>query len=477
MHATSNVGVAADVESKGNAKGRAREVTTMRGTLLLMGIFALGFVEGCAQSRPLAELPAARPLGGDIPTFAPSRSPEDPRPAKIEPRGDLSLTKSLALALLHNPQLEAYGWQLRGSEAAILQSRLRPNPVVGLKVENFGGTAPLDSLEGSMTTLRISQAIELGGKRMRRTRLAEKEHLRSAWDYERERLRVIGEVGRRFVHVLADQEELKLAQQAAKLATDLYDIVKDRTDQGVSAGVELDKALVQVSVRRIEVEQQVQQLRASKQRLAATWGSGSVRFGDCVGEWTEVHDLPAQEELLAQVEENPDIARWSAEIALREAAVDLSRARAIPNLTVGGGLRRFNATDENAYVFELGLPLPLTDRNQGRRRQARYELEKAKALKRDAETAVHSRLGELYYGLSAHHHAVTTLRDQTLPAARSAFDTAHKAYREGVTDYINVLDAERTLIDTQYQHVASLSEYHQTVIALESLLGVSLDPE
>ena len=77
----------------------------------------------------------------------------------------------------------------------------------------------------------------------------------------------------------------------------------------------------------------------------------------------------------------------------------------------------------------------------------------------------------------AHPHAVTTLRDQTLPAARSAFDTAHKAYREGVTDYINVLDAERTLIDTQYQHVASLSEYHRTVIALESLLGISLDPE
>ena len=460
-----------------NAKGRARKVTSMRWLLLLIGIFAFGFVEGCAQSRPLAKGPPARPLAADIPTFEVPRSPADARPAKVEPQGDLSLTKALALALLHNPQLEAYGWQLRGSEAAILQSHLRPNPMVGLKVENFGGTAPLNRFEGSMTTLRISQAIELGGKRMRRTHLAEKERVRSAWDYERERLRVIGEVGRRFVEVLADQEDLKLARQAAKLATDLYDIVKDRYAQGVSAGVELDRALVQVSVRSIEVEQQAQGLKASKQRLAATWGSGSVRFGACVGELTEVQRLPSREGLIAQLKDNPDIARWSAEIALREAAVDLSRARAIPNLTVGGGLRRFNATDENAYVFELGLPLPLTDRNQGRRRQARYELERAKALKRDAETTVYSRLGELYYGLSAHHHAVTTLRDQTLRAARSAFDTAHKAYREGVTDYINVLDAERTLIDTQYQHVASLSEYHQTIIALESLLGVSLDPE
>ena len=459
------------------AKGRAKEVTTMRWTFLSTGICCFGFLAGCAQTRPSGELPAARPLGADIPTFAAPRSPEDPRSAKIEPQGDLSLTKALALALLHNPQLEAYGWQLRGNEAAILQSHLGPNPVVGLKVENFGGSPPLNRFEGSMTTLRISQAIELGGKRMRRTHLAEKEHLRSAWDYERQRLRVIGEVGRRFVTVLADQEALELGRQAAKLATDLYAIVKDRTNQGVSAGVELDKALVQVSARSIEVEQQTQQLKASKQRLAAMWGSGRVRFGNSVGELTEVHDVPPREDLIAQLEGNPDIARWSAEIALREAAVDLSQARAIPNLTVSGGLRRFNATDENAYVFELGLPLPLVDRNQGRRRQARYELEKAKALRRDAETEVHSRLGELYYSLSAHHHAVTTLRDQTLPAARSAFDTAQKAYREGVTDYINVLDAERTLIDTQYQHVASLSEYHQTVISLESLLGVSLDPE
>jgi len=434
----------------------------------------LTLVTGCSKTSLTGEGPQPGPLARDLPTFQTPKSPEAVVAEKIEPTGDLSLVQALSLSLLHNPKLEASAWQLSASEAAILQNTLSPNPVLGLKVENVGGNGTLSEFDGAVTTLRISQAIELGDKRGRRTRLAQNEHTRSAWDYEAKRLNVIGETGRRTIDVLARQQELELAQQALKLANDLRVIVEDRTHQGVTPTSELDKTLVQVTARQIDLENKTQELKSSRQRLAAMWGSNTAQFSQLAGQLTDIHDIPVLDDLIRLVHRNPDMARWSNEIALRKAAVDLSTARAIPNLTVGGGMRRFNATSQDAYVFELGMPLPLIDRNQGARREARFNLLTAKALQRDAQTTVHTRLNELHNTLCANHHAVTALRDRSLPAARSAFSAAQKAFQHGVTDYINVLDAERTLINTQYKYIDSLAAYHKTTITLEAFLGTSV---
>jgi len=434
-------------------------------------VLCMTFVTGCSKTSLTHERPQPGPLARDLPTFQTPKSPEAVKPEKVEPTGDLSLEQALSLSLLHNPQLEAFAWQLSAREAAILQNTLSPNPVVGLKVENVGGDGTLSDFDGAVTTLRVSQAIELGDKRIRRTRVAQNEYTRSAWDYEAQRLSVIGETGRRYIDVLARQQELELAAQALELANGLHVIVKDRTRQGVTPTSELDKTLVQVTARQIDLENKTQQLKSSRQRLAAMWGSNTAQFSQLAGPMTDIQDIPALDDLIPLIHGNPDMARWSNEIALRKSAIDLSTAKAFPNLTVGGGMRRFNATHQDAYVFELGMPLPLIDRNQGARREARFNLLTAKALQRDAQTTVHTRLNELYNTLCANHHAVIALRDQSLPAARSAFNAAQKAFQHGVTDYINVLDAERTLITTQYNYIDSLAAYHKTIITLEAFLG------
>ena len=443
----------------------------MRSVFLWVFVLCVAWITGCANTSLTGKRPQPGPLARDLPTFQAPKSPEAVVHEKVEPVGDVSLVQALSLSLLHNPQLEASAWQLSASEAAILQNTLSPNPVLGLKVENIGGNGAFREFDSAVTTLRVSQAIELGQKRLKRTRLARHEHTRSAWDYEARRLNVIGETGRRYIDVLADQQDVELAEQALKIANDLRVIVEDRTHQGVTPTSELDKTLVQVTARQIDLENKTQELKSSRQRLAAMWGSTTAQFSALDGQLTDIQDVPALDDLVELIHRNPDIARWTAEIASRQAAVDVSTSRAIPNLTIGGGMRRFNATDQDAYVLELGLPLPLIDRNQGAVREARFNLLTAKALKRDAQTTVHTRLNELHNTLSAHHHAVCALRDQSLPAARSAFNAAQRAFQHGVTDYINVLDAERTLIKTQYSYIDALAAYHKTITTLEAFLG------
>jgi cobalt-zinc-cadmium efflux system outer membrane protein len=208
-----------------------------------------------SASPAAAELP---PVSRDV-----DRLLSDDEPY-LDPNTPITLRQSLALALLRNPELEAFSWQLRAQEANILQESLRPNPVLGAKVENFGGTDPMDSFEGAMTTFSISQLIELGDKRMKRTRLAEADHALSAWDYEAKRLEIVTEVARRYIEVLADQHRVELAEQTLELSRQLHVIVKDRARVGVIPTVEVDKALVRVSTEQILLYKARRKLESSR---------------------------------------------------------------------------------------------------------------------------------------------------------------------------------------------------------------------
>ncbi len=436
----------------------------------------LCWVVGCAGLPRANDPPPPRPLARDLPTFQAPPEPdlEPERPVRSEPTGTLTLQQALSLSLLYNPQLESYAWHLRAREAAVLQSHLSPNPVLGFKVENFGGRDALSEFDGAISTLRISQAIELGDRRLKRTRLAQQEQALSAWDYEAQRLQVIAQTGEHYLAVLAAQHNVLLANQSLKLAEDLYAVIEDRTNQGILPAVERDKARVQLAQRRIEREKQVRQQAALRRQLAALWDSSTADFNELSGDLHAMTDLPTTATLMEHLEQNPELARWSTEIAARQAAIELADSGAIPDLTLGAGVRRFNLTDSHALVFEMGIPLPLADRNQGAKRQARYQLQQAKALQRHARATVQTRLHELLQDLHAEHYAAMILRNESIPAAQAAFQAARARFDRGVTDYLHVLDAERTYIATQYDVVNALTAYHQTLIRIESFLGISL---
>jgi cobalt-zinc-cadmium efflux system outer membrane protein len=448
-------------------------------------IYAIIFVAimvhlGCQTAGPPDAQSISRPLGRDIATYqSPAvKNSDRNQPATeqpLEPDAPITLQQSLALALLHNPELQAFSWQLRAEEANILQQRLIPNPVLIAKVENFAGPRPMNEFESSMMTFRISQLVELGDKRMKRTRLAEQNHALSVWDYEAKRLGIITETARRYIEVSADQRRVNLTVHTLDLAEQMYSIVENRARIGVIPTVEVDKALVRVSTEQILLDKAERKLEASRQQLTAMWGNPAPRFTQVLGELKAADDIPAQDQLMKFVSQNPDLARWSSEIAQRQAALELAQSLAIPSVTVGGGLRRFNATDENALVFEVGLPLQIIDRNQGGRQQARYNLLKAQSQQKNAEIKIQTLLIDNYKKLAAAHYETITLRDVTLPAARSAYESARQAFENGITNYIDVLDAERTLVNTERQYIESLAVFYQTHATLEGVIGESLD--
>lgn len=423
--------------------------------------------------------PTARPLGRDIPTYRPPSSPGE-EPARDlsleEPTGIITLREALAQALLKSPELAAFGWEVRSAEARILQAGAIPNPELEAAIEEFGGSGARRGFSGSEATLQLSQLIELGGKREKRTRVAELERDLAGWEYETKRLDVLTQTAQAFVEVVAAQRNLALAENILDLSQRFAEAVSERVKAGQVSPLEQARAEVVASTSRMDLERAQKELARAREQLAAAWGSTSSSFSRAEGGFEEIADLPPRDELLERSAQNPDFARWTTEMALRRAAIDLEKARTVPDVTIGAGVRRYAETDDDAFLVGLSIPIPVFGLNPGGVREATSALAQARENRRASEVAVRTALGRTYLALSAAHREILALRGEVLPAANEAFDAARQGYREGKFNFLQVIDAQRTLFEARGRYVDALTEYHKLKATLERLIGGPLVP-
>ena len=393
--------------------------------MVALGLACVIGTTACASHNVEATWPEPRPLGNDIRAF---QAPEDPtarEPAAEdfqEPTGALTLRGALALALMRNPELAVFSWNVRAREALILQAGLFPNPEFEIELEDFSGTGALRGFDGAETTMLLGQLIELGGKRGKRKRLAALEHHLSGWDYEAKRLDVYADVAKAFVDVVGAQERVTLSTELVELAQQAVTRVSTRVRAGKDSPVEETQATVTLYTTRLELERAKRDLEGTRKRLAALWGGGSPAFERAEGTLEEIAPVPTADLLTGLTVQNPDVARWNTEFEERQAAIDLADAGKIPDLTIVLGGKHLSEINESAFVVGIGIPIPLFGRNQGEALEARYRLAQARAEARSAQAQTDAALAETYQDLSTADTVATALRADILPAARSASD-------------------------------------------------------
>ncbi len=431
---------------------------------------------GCAGGPAWPPIPPPRRLGRDFPFFSPEGRVPPPagrtsRPAP-SPGREVTLREALALALLGNPGLQAFSWEVRAAEARRIQAGLLPNPELSLEVEEFGGRGERAAFRGAQTTLTLSQVIQLGGKRSKRVRLAALERNRAGWDFESARLDVYTKAAAAFYRLLEAQERLAVAEKTLQVARSLHALSAGRVRAGKASPLEEAKASLQLALSRVSLERARRDLDRARKNLSSTWGDPVPRFEKASGDFRRrLARLPGLEELERRLSSNPDVARWKGEMDLRRAALDLAEAGRYPDLTLGGGIQRYEGTDDQAFVLLLSLPLMVFDRNQGKILEAEHRLSQAAARRKAALVEARNRLAGAYRLLQEAHSSTLRFERKILPEAEKAFDAARKGYEGGKFDYLQVLDAQRTLLDVRLEYTNALASYHQALVRIERLVA------
>lgn len=392
------------------------------------------------------------------------------RPAQA---ADLTLAQAMGLALERNRELASLDKEIAALGGATLQAGLWRNPELAIDVEDIGASGA-QGLQ-RFTTLRLGQLIELGGKRSARLTAATLAQEVARQEYEAKRVELLARVADAYTDVLGAQERLNLAEQNLRLAQNALDAAAKRVQAGKAAPVEETKSGVAQASARIELEQTRRELTAARKKLSLLWGDPAAEFGQARGSLATTVRLPEFATLIERVRNSPAALTAAKRIEQRKALLDLEQARRVPDITVNAGVRRYSESRDQTTLVGVSIPLPLFDRNQGNLREAHARLDKAEDEHAAISLSLQSELAQTYEAVAAADQRIRVLRDEILPAARTAFELANRGYELGRFSFLEMLDAQRTLFQNQALYLQALVSYQKLVNELERLIAAPLD--
>lgn len=375
----------------------------------------------------------------------------------------LGFDEALRSALAGNPQLAAAGRTLGIAEGERRQAGLLANPTLSWESED---TRP----DSATTTLSLTQPIELGGKR--RARVAVAEHglaiAEAELDVRRNALRV--DLLEAFQAALRAQERLRLGEQSVALAQRAWRAARAKVRAGKAPPLEASRAEVQLSEVRLESLRAAVEQAAAYRALAALMGRGEPDF-DEVGALAGALAIPPASALLQRLGDSNAMRLARLRIEQSESAVDLARAQRVPDLGLTLGSQYDREVRERVNVVGLSMPLPLFDRNQGRLLAETRRADQARDLRAASELQLRQETWQALDLWRLAEAEVESLSGSQLPTALEAVERATRGFERGKFGFLEVLDAQRTLLAARERYLQALARQSDARARLERIYG------
>lgn len=399
-----------------------------------------------------------------------------------------TLADAVAAFLASSPELQLARLRERAAAGELTQAGLRPNPEASLSLGNIplranasGSGNGVHFHDNWVGTAGLTQSLELGGKRSRRVAAAS-ERLAVARLSTEEALRLARfEVERAFWQAVLAQAHRQLAEeiQARYQATARIFRARFAADDVAKSDVE------KIELEALRQENDLDDARAAEHaalhdllRLVGPGAPPEVRLRAELPR--SPPPLPDLEALRRQAEGRSDLRVAAGQLRAARAALDVARAEAVPDLSVGVTYthsQAFAAGDNpDVLAFTIGLPLPVFHRNQGEIARASSEVASAETELAAARAGVDREIEAAMARLRAARDKVARYQEGTLARADRALQVAERAHREGAASLLALLEAERTYIALRQDYLDTLFELRVALLEVGRATGAA-EPE
>lgn len=361
----------------------------------------------------------------------------------------------LAQAQANAPRLAEARAHVARAEGLARQAAVMPNPTLGLEIENFSGSGPFRGTGLSETTATIGQTLELGGKRAARVAAGRADVEAARAQARRAEAEYVFDLAAAYAEAEASDRRLELAREGLSLAEEDARIASALVDAGREAELRRLQAQVAVQAARAAADEAQAARAVAFGALTALAGAPAPITSIRVSLLDTTAPLFPGASAPATATTAVVAAQAEREAAARRLRVE--RRRAVPDVTVSVGVRRFEADDATALVAGVSVPLPLFDRNRGNVAAARAE-----------EAAAEARLSATRLEAAAAVRASTArtaAAQSRLAAAREGERTAQEAYRLSRIGYeagklalAELVAARRALAEAREQSISAAVE-------------------
>lgn len=467
-----------------------------------IGLLALAARPVAAQSAAAA---SSLPIAAAAPT-APAAQATIERDDQItdgppvlfwEVLGDTTLDRLIGGALRTNPQLRAASARVDAAGASRLQSALDMAPRLTasagytrrrLASSTFPGTGAVALPDQDLWESGLNATWDLdvfgrlrGGLRARNDLLgAAGEDVRDA------RIEVAAAVAQSYFDVRGAQDRLAVAQRNADNQRHTLELTQQRLEAGRGTELDTERARAQLSSTLAAIPTLEADLAAARNRLGTLTGQPAAELAERLSTPSEPPVLPDSvppvdpQDVLRN---RPDVAGAQRRVEATRALASSARADYLPRLSLSASAG-YTASTVDAFgnegtfnyavgpviswaAFDLGHVKARVDEAQAQQREASAQYEQAVRVARE----------ELESATVRYRSARTRLdylRDAADASERAA-TLARMRYEGGIADFLQVLDAERTLLAAQDQLAAGRIAAADAYVALYRARGASWD--
>ncbi len=390
-----------------------------------------------------------------------------------KPQEALRLEDLEQMALKNNPTIQQASAFVHSAEGQKVQAGLYPNPTLGYAGEEITVRRPSDK---SQHYLFIEQKIVTAGKLRHSRDIFVQDQVRAEAEQQAQIQRVLNTVRLLYYRVLGTQrlvelrsELTKIAREAVDISEELYNIGQTDRPDALEAGIEAQKAELDFLTARNE-------LQRAWQMLLAVVGDPTLSPTRLVGDLeAEIPRLDQEATFGKILRESPEIKITQIRLDRAQAALQRAKVQPIPDVSLRVGLgydvERLEGERAGLSGFvQVGIPIPLFDRNQGNIATASAELSAAKDEIRRVELNLRARLASPFATYLTSLQTVERYRKGILPQAQKAYDLYLKSFQQMAAAYPQVLIAQRTLFQVRTNYVQAVVSLRQSVVEIEGFM-------
>jgi cobalt-zinc-cadmium efflux system outer membrane protein len=228
---------------------------------------------------------------------------------------------------------------------------------------------------------------------------------------------------------------------------------------------QIEQQTATIFVQTAESERQ-----ATRRNLSAVVGSELVE-ARLTGDVLQLPALLDWDGQLARITAaSPEMAAALADVARAQAALQRACVEPIPDINTQVVVQVDNATEDTITGVQVGMPLPIWNRNQGGIRQAEAEILEARRNAERVELDLKRRLAIAFQAFTTARSQAEIYSGQILPKAQESFELVQRGYVLGEIGYLDYLSAQRTYSQTNLAYLEALSMLWANWNEIEGLL-------
>ena len=410
----------------------------------------------------------ASPSSAVSPALASEQATVESKPLR------LSMNDALGLFIRQNLDVLIAKYGIEYTKGQEVTARLFPNPLLSVGTLSAYTQGRTLSNSGQLFT-QVAQLFELAGKRGYRIESAEFGTQSAEAAFE-DAVRQLGfTVKDTYYRIQLAQRRLVLAEENRERFSRILAINTIRFNKGYIAEIDLIRIRLQMVDFHSQVIQSLQTAESMKGELRQLLRLSPKAVLELTTELGFRRIDPDIEKLrVTALDVRPDIRAKRFTFSQRESELKLAKAYQIPDVTIGAGyaIQGARGPDNPGQVaLNVGIPLPLFNRNQGGILQAEVSLQSAEADLDKSMNLVENEVDVAYRNLLQSRRLVEAYLGEVLEDARATFTIIERAYERGGATILDLLDAARTSRTIQQNYIEALFNYQHNLFQLESAVG------